>query len=157
MSPRFFQGKGVNRPHLFLPLPMASSGLNQIWGPGWRSSVWNGEGNLILRFFLMVSPRLDQIARKVMGVGWVGKPNLHMTSHPYLYLRLPQCRFPHRSLQVVFGEPSYSLGGLWGIPTDFSSRIAPYTPSLTQFPTPKDPSLGMGCRDHQQSLIPNLH
>lgn len=24
-------------------------------------------------FFLMVSPRLDQIARKIMGVGWVGK------------------------------------------------------------------------------------
>lgn len=80
-----------------------------------------------------------------------------MTSHPYLYLHLPQCCFPHHSLQVVFGEPSYSLGGLWGIPTNFSSRIAPYTPFLTQFPTPKDPSLGMGCRDLKQSLIPNLH
>lgn len=27
-------------------------------------------------FFLVVSPRLDQIARKMMGVGWVGKPNI---------------------------------------------------------------------------------
>lgn len=26
--------------------------------------------------FLMVSPRLDQIARKVMGVGWVAKPKI---------------------------------------------------------------------------------
>lgn len=27
-------------------------------------------------FFPMVSPRLDQIARKMMGVGWVGKPKI---------------------------------------------------------------------------------
>lgn len=31
---------------------------------------------VFLVFFLMVSPRLDQIARKVMGVGWVGKPTI---------------------------------------------------------------------------------
>lgn len=41
-----------------------------------------GKGIYFLRFFvfcfffLMVSPRLDQIARKVMGVGWVGKPKI---------------------------------------------------------------------------------
>lgn len=42
-----------------------------------------GKGIYFLRCFffffffsLMVSPRLDQIARKVMGVGWVGKPKI---------------------------------------------------------------------------------
>lgn len=67
----------MSRSHLFLPLNMASSGLNQIWGLGGRTSIWDGEGNLLFPclffFFLMVSPRLDQIARKIMGVGWAGK------------------------------------------------------------------------------------
>lgn len=55
--------------------------------------------------------------------------------------------FPDGFSQMVLGEPFYSSGGLWGIPTSFPFKIAPYTPSLTQFPSPKDPSLGMGYRD----------
>lgn len=33
--------------HLFLPLHMASSGLNQIWGLGGRTSIGDGKGNLL--------------------------------------------------------------------------------------------------------------
>lgn len=63
--------------YLFLPLCMASSGLNQVWGLR-REELLLGWGRNLLSpcFLLMVSPRLDQIARKIMGVGWVGKPKI---------------------------------------------------------------------------------
>lgn len=48
-----------------------------------------GERSYFLLFFFsqMVSPRLDQIARKMMGVGWVGKPEI-CTRPPILTLAL---------------------------------------------------------------------
>lgn len=95
---------------------------------------------------ITVFPKLDQIARKLMGFdAWVS-PRFALTPHPHLY-PISSSVTLLQSLQMVWGEPSYSPGGLWGIPTNFASKIAPYTPSLTQLPTPKDPSLGMGCRD----------
>lgn len=101
-APDSSKAKEVNRSHLFLPLNMASSRLYQICGPGGKNSIWYGEKNLLFFFFLlfppflfpsfflslffflvvvvyflMVSPILDQIARKMMGVEWVGgKPKI---------------------------------------------------------------------------------
>lgn len=66
------------------PLPASTYGL--FWAKsdlGVRGEElhmgWGRESTFSLFFcfcFLMVSPRLDQIARKVMGVGWVAKPKI---------------------------------------------------------------------------------
>lgn len=151
----------MSRFYLFLPLTVAASGLDQIswlrkeeppYGMGKEIHflpffVW-GWGEGVTNGFSQTRPNSQKNSR----VEWAGEPKI-CTCPPTLPFTLTSPTItPHQSLQMVCfffwgGEPSYSLGGLWGIPTNIPSKIAPYTLSLTQFPTPKDPSLGIEYRD----------